>query len=352
MAAEINDGVERRTRDSSERAPDILQSPEGTPSYLQGSIQIGPDSVNLYASEDIWQDKPRPNDDYNIPGYEFSDAGLVAPIKLFCSIDTANPGIDWYPDRDEAVLRADRATLESGATIAFLAQNLTERLRQEREQFTLQGNAVITPRGEAIVILGERGSGKTSITVELCQGFDCQFYANGQLVLGRSGGEARVSSGSQKLYVRRNQLADQTNRYVELSESAVSVFDQKVIIPHEDLGISAAKGEFKIAGLVVVHLDATGQAETAAIKKEPTNLMDNLFLAEKLQRQITGVSTPLIDAGGKLVALSPSFATDETRRNCVNFINSLYEEVQIYEVSGSNVTQMSRAISAIAEGRR
>lgn len=332
-------------------APEILYSPEGKLCYLQGRITVSSDSVCIYGPEGILDSLIDSSEDFNIPGFEYHDDKVPTPQKIFCEISEESPGIKWYPEHREAIIKCDQDTLQHTAAIPFLAQNITEFARQEKSHFTVQANTVITPKNEAIVVLGERGSGKTNLTLELCQNFDCRFYANGQVILGMLNNEPYVLNGAKQVLVRKNQLPELIAEYVAYSETAVSAFDEKVIARYEDFGIDHVDGQFKIGKIAVVHLDALGKAETIVRKKHQNSIMDNLFLAEKLQRQISGISTPLLDVSGNLIALSPSYATELTKTNCVRFIHSLYNMVEIYEVSGSDIKHLSNAILATANGR-
>ncbi|MBK3589607.1 hypothetical protein JHN49_40555, partial [Streptomyces sp. MBT57] len=53
------------------------------------------------------------------------------------------------------------------ATLAYTTYTALERARQERHMLTLHANAVVTPNGRGVLLLGNKGAGKTSVTLAL-----------------------------------------------------------------------------------------------------------------------------------------------------------------------------------------
>ncbi|MFD9602867.1 hypothetical protein [Streptomyces sp. NPDC059970] len=53
------------------------------------------------------------------------------------------------------------------ATLAYTTYTALERARQERQMLTLHANAAVTPSGHGVLLLGNKGAGKTSVTLAL-----------------------------------------------------------------------------------------------------------------------------------------------------------------------------------------
>ncbi|MFE0680623.1 hypothetical protein ACFW17_07435 [Streptomyces sp. NPDC058961] len=87
------------------------------------------------------------------------DCPLVA-----VSYTDAEPAVTAHGSTVRMSLPRDAAR---SVTLAYATYTALERARQQRQMLTLHANAVITPSGRGLLMLGSKGAGKTNVTLAL-----------------------------------------------------------------------------------------------------------------------------------------------------------------------------------------
>ncbi|RDG33975.1 phosphoenolpyruvate carboxykinase (ATP) [Streptomyces corynorhini] len=163
-------------------------------------------------------------------------------------------------------------------TLAYATYTVLERARQEQRMLTLHANAVITPDGRGVLLLGNKGAGKTSVTLAL--GALGWTHAGDDLtVLAELGDELMVLPGRPTAAVRPS---DPTLWQAPKPVVALTPF-ARVPVPLARV--------FRLT----VHPGVPHAQTTAAT---PFSANEQLRLHEALARYVSGLPTPLTGPNG------------------------------------------------------
>lgn len=209
-------------------------------------------------------------------------------------------------------------------TIFYLAELAAEQKRQLHGGALLHAAGVYLPRSErGILILGEKGSGKTSTAIGLCVSAEGQLIGNDQVILASSGEEVRLLDGSKDIHIRRTAaIQDPTlMSLVTFTDQNKPNWDNKKTISPVQAGIDEARFAPKITDVIQVIIDRT--LKTTTVLREQRDTQTLLFIAEKISRHIRGVATPILNNNGVFDAFSPSLDTPETAAKRQALVNTI-----------------------------
>lgn len=245
-------------------------------------------------------------------------------------------------DNKTLEIKGSSKDILEAATIPFRAHFMLEPQRQKNSIFTSQGAGVSKQR-KAVLLMGKRGSGKTSITLELCRKYNYNLIGNDLILLGLKKDEGYLFGGTKVFSLRFTTVkyynAD-LQKYLkkEAQKEAQDEWINKVDVYPEDLRISVEKESTKIIKAFYVHLENNKSAPLyiKKIENKETTYMGRLFLYEALSRYIRGVCIPVIYGSQFYIGdYLPSLDKSEYHRNRVKFINWLMENLGFYYISGS-----------------
>jgi hypothetical protein len=238
-----------------------------------------------------------------------------------------------HHDGDQVVCVARKDHLEFVApaeqydkcdTIFYLGELAAEQKRQLHGGAMLHAAGVYLPQSErGILILGEKGSGKTSTVVGLCIGAEGQLVGNDQVILASSGKAMRLLDGSKDIQIRRTAaIQDPTlMSLVTFTDQEKPNWDNKKIISPAQAGIDKAQLAPQVTDIIQVVIDRTLETTTVLRERRDTQML--LFIAEKISRHIRGVATPIMNNDGVFDAFSPSLDTPETAANRQALVNTM-----------------------------
>jgi hypothetical protein len=173
-------------------------------------------------------------------------------------------------------------------TLPYLVYTILERVRQERGMCTMHGAAAIAPSGEAVLLLGDKGAGKTSVLSSLvARGF---IPAGDDLVVLKNGNQLSVLAG--------NRISQQRRLGTE-----AGFYESKTSIDLDRNGF--LQSEATIREVVRVNVHALNQ-QTAITSVDAARGREALRLHENLGRYIHGVPTPFLMRGGVPIISLPS----------------------------------------------
>jgi hypothetical protein len=172
----------------------------------------------------------------------------------------------------ERVLVYLPAPVVTSVTLAYVTYTAAERARQQRGMITTHASAVTTPEGRGVVLLGDKGSGKTDTALAMAaKGY--LPLGDDLIVLATCPERLEVWAGKQIATVRQ--------------PGAVLGYENKAAV---HLGQPATP----VAGVaLVVRIGIHPAAQRAMVAGTPLSVGERLRLAENLARYITGTPTPL-----------------------------------------------------------
>ena len=209
-------------------------------------------------------------------------------------------------------------------TIFYLAELAAEQKRQLHGGAMLHAAGVYLPGSErGILILGEKGSGKTSIAIGLCMGAEGQLVGNDQVVLASYDKSVQLLDGSKDIHIRRTAaIQDPTlMSLATFTDKEKPNWDNKKTVSPEQAGIKEAQFAPKVTDVIQVIIDRTLEKTTVLRERRDTQTL--LFITEKISRHIRGVATPILNNDGVFDAFSPSLDTPETAANRAALVNTI-----------------------------
>ncbi|WP_055472120.1 hypothetical protein, partial [Streptomyces pathocidini] len=190
---------------------------------------------------------------------------------LLVEVTQGPPGVEAV-DATTVRLRLTRRGAAS-ATLGYATYTALERARQQQQLTTVHASAVCAPHGQAVLVLGNKGAGKTSTVLALAaRGWT--HLGDDLVVLGEREGAVTVLPGKRTAAVRPADpaLGDAPKPVVELRPLR---------------GAPAPLGRIV---RVTVHSRVT---EARLIPATPFSGNEYLRLHENLARYISGIPTPL-----------------------------------------------------------
>lgn len=224
------------------------------------------------------------------------------------------------------------------STIPFRAHFMLEPQRQEDSIFTTQG-AGASKQGKTVLIMGKRGSGKSSITLELCRKYNYNLIGNDLVLVGLKKNQGYLFGGS-KVFTLRFTTVKHYNTDLQrfFKKKNQDEWTNKVRVYPKDLEISVEKEHPKIINAFYVHLEDNKSAPLyiRRIGDKETSYMGRLFLYEELSRYIRGACIPIVLGSQFYIGdYLPSLDKPKYHRNRVKFIDWLINDLRFYYISGS-----------------
>ena len=179
----------------------------------------------------------------------------------------------------------------SGQTIFYLGYPLMEVQRQGNQSATIHASCVAI-EGRGILLLGESGSGKTTVAIKLCRNADARLYANDLAIVGMDGKGLYCSGGTKFLHLRLESVSRSIPDLIRLfAESDEDSWLHKIIIEPEKLGIESGPAKCRIKSVYRVHVDETKRNLHVSSSDD---MSARLNLNENLTRYIRNTTTTIL----------------------------------------------------------
>lgn len=235
-------------------------------------------------------------------------------------------------------IRGPLKDMVEAATIPFRAHFMLEQQLQKNSIFTTQG-AGISKNGRAVLLMGKRGAGKTSITLELCRKYNYKLIGNDLVLVGFKKNQGYFLGGA-KVFTLRFTTVKYYNTDLQrfFKKDHPNEWTNKVRLLPNDLGISIEKKRPKIIKVFYIHLlnDKFAPLYIQRIGGKEASYMGRLYLYEELSRYIRGTCIPLVYGSQFYIgSYLPSLDKPEYHRNRVKFIDWIMDDVGFYFISGS-----------------
>jgi hypothetical protein len=178
-------------------------------------------------------------------------------------LDSATYETSYDATADVFIFRAPWAEVRSSTLIPVWLHLLAELVRQRRGEYLLHASAVERD-GDAIVLVGEEGAGKTTCALDLCRQHGFRLYANNRLKIALVDGQLRLLKGDAVFRLRYSsvrkydeQLAE---RFFGSGPGEQPAWECKLEVEPGVLGIEVASPTPRVAALVMIRLDAESGA--------------------------------------------------------------------------------------------
>lgn len=229
--------------------------------------------------------------------------------------------------------------------LPYLFYNLAERTRQEKFGLLTAHAAAVSKDGKGILILGDKGSGKTSLMLALCLTQGYEMIGNDSVILGTQD-KPSVMAGSRQINVRLPvakklslPLKEESRRKDQIDYEIKSSF-----LP-EELGIKASASSNPISSVVRINIHSDNPEFVAA--NVPSPEIEALRLSENFSRYIRGIPTPLELSNEGIRGYFPDLDTPELTEKRNDLVNALLTQTPYLYVAGNDPTYTARQLDEI-----
>lgn len=193
-------------------------------------------------------------------------------------------------------------------------------------------SACISKNGKATLLIGEAGSGKTSLAVNLCNDYGYSLVSNDMTLIGSEKNKIYVYAGTKFLNLRY--LSVESNmpflKYLFNNENNDS-WTNKISIMASDIGINEEYETLPIENILFIHVDN----RTSLKISNGNSWRNNFLLYQNTSSHIRGSAATFIDKKGYPIAYIPPFETKETYDKRIKLLNLINENPNYYYISGS-----------------
>lgn len=274
-----------------------------------------------------------------IPEYRCLKAKAKSDYSIIYIKDKI-PSARMLNDNKTLEIKGPLKDILESSTIPFRAHFMLEQRMQKDSIFTIQGGGV-SKNGRAVLLMGKRGAGKTSITLELCRKYNYKLIGNDLVLVGFKKNKGYFFGGA-KVFILRFTTVKYYNTDLQkfFKKDHPNEWTNKVKLLPKDLGISIEKKHPKIIKVFYIHL-LNNESAPLYIQKiggKETSYMGRLYLYEELSRYIRGVCIPIIYGSQFYIGdYLPSLDKPEYHRKRVRLIDLIIDEIGFYFISGSMV---------------
>lgn len=234
------------------------------------------------------------------------------------------------------------------ANLPHLLYTLGESPRQhELESVTMHAAALAAPNNKGILVLGDKGRGKTSLTIQLGMQYSYRLIGNNLVIACRDGSEINLLTGTKSLVARVAALKDVPALSRFTFEIQGSGHEQKKTFKPEELGILRQTDKTPLSTVIRVHIHPS---EPHAAIATPINdhVTERLRLFENFSRYIRGVSTPLILNDESVSGFIPSLDEPHLSMMRSELIENMLK-LNFRYVSGNSVEAVAEKVNEIVE---
>lgn len=226
--------------------------------------------------------------------------------------------------------------------IPHICYCLSERYRQEYlKQVSIHACAV-EKDGKGILILGDKGTGKTNLLIALCMNHAYRFIGNDIVVIG-GGEKLTLVFGNQQINVRVETIRNLNPLFsarINLDDLN-NGYETKKSYSTEELGINNCNHEVVLSHIVRINTHITnGDYKETPILSLPT---EALRLNENMSRYIRGMTTPLmLSESGSIKGYFPSQDNSELCNFRNNLVERFLNEVPFTYISGDESSNIAK----------
>lgn len=295
-----------------------------------------------------------------LPYFEDRKVGYVNDIpgwRLEYSQIESNPSIIYFPseetqfyydqDARSLIIRGRPQDFQDGQVLTYISFWLTEGERQKDSSFTLHSSALAV-EDKGILLIGDRGSGKTSIALGLLERYNGELISNDLSIIRYDKDKDLVflEDGSKIIRLR---LTSVKSRFPDLlhffPDHSQPSWTTKILLKAEELAVKVASEPKQLAGVFTIHLDSANEEPLTIRRMSGIEVQFELY--ENLSRIIRGSAISVFGADKSILGYMPSLDSQPIHQNRVDLINYLVKKKGIWHVSGGNLDEVCKAISSI-----
>ncbi len=218
-------------------------------------------------------------------------------------------------------------------TVPYFIHYILESERAKKGKAIVHA-AAVSKNGKGVLILGKQGSGKTSITLELCRKHGYSLVGNDLVLIGLKKGKVYLYGGTKVFRVRATTIKN----YNEDLEKFFRTDDNDewtriALVEPEKIQVLKEKSTVPIQAIYYVHLYPP---DHGFIAKEVGRLFSQIYLYQIFSEYIRGSAIiPLIGKDLKFSGYIPSLDTKDTFEKRIRLINWIINNKNYKYIAGN-----------------
>lgn len=316
------------------------------PSY-RCSVHIHRHSVDIYSETKNFLPFFVGNEDmdyvHDIPGWRIKFEPEEGRSRIVYKY-SQKPVLFFDSPNKTMFISTPESDVKDGQVLAYLSYWLSEKERQEESSFSLH-SAAVSIKKKGVLIIGDRGAGKTTTVMALAERYDAKLISNDLTIVSYDGLSKKVvlENGSKKIRLRlRSILARFPKLLDKFQDRNGQAWTTKVLVDPKVLGIQVETDPIELSQAFFIHVSNVEGEATVLTKAGGISPQFELY--ENLSRIIRGTAISLFDSNGKILGYVPSLESEETHNNKANFLNHLLSEKGVYSLAGGNLDQICQVI--------
>lgn len=288
-----------------------------------------------------------------IPGWRCATKKAKTKYSIIY-IPSKRSNLIYSGSRLSVKVYGEQEYFNDGQTIAYLVYSLLEVDRQKNNETTVHLTAC-SKNGEGIILLGERGAGKTSILLALCRKYGYKVIANDLALLSfdKKRNHIFINDGT-KIFGLRHTAAKMHHpdllRF--FPEKIKDSWTTKSFILPQEINVFVENKKTIINKVFFCHLHANKEEKFFEGKMLGSWIKVNLY--ENLSRYIRGSSLiPFLGGiGDNSIGYIPPLDQLKFHQQRVTLINYLVNDLGIIHISGGNLQEMCDFIDNKTFGKK
>ena len=256
---------------------------------------------------------------------EFYDAKIVSKVKRLTDDDYV---IVYYNIKDKScpiIINGNKMIINypfeelNESIILYLASHFLEK------QFGQMGicschSACVTKDGNATLILGDAGAGKTSLAYKLCQSRGYKLISNDMTLIGMSSDKIIAFAGTKFINLRLLSVKQNMPELLPLfNNDNIDGWINKISVIARDIGIEEEYNPTIIENIIYLRIDNREKL----IISNGDSWRNNFLLYQNTSSHIRGSAATFINKKGYPIGYIPPMETQETYKKRVELLNEI-----------------------------
>lgn len=227
--------------------------------------------------------------------------------------------------------------------LPYIVYTIAEKARQEiLNMSTLHAAAVATTDGRSLLILGDKGSGKTLLSLFFGLYCDLTLIGNDLVLAEDQQGQVFIRAGTQIFDVRQAVIRYYLPQFNSQYLSKGNPYEEKITLLPEEIGITIGQDTKGLSAVVRINIHPFN--DKTIIEKGARRIQEVLRLRENFARYIRGIVTPLVLDKETIDGNFPSMDSAELVRQRDDIIKTIINSNFIYAY-GSNPKDIANEIT-------
>lgn len=226
----------------------------------------------------------------------------------------------------------------------YIAYTLGEKVRSHKHQaVTFHAAAVSLDSENGLLILGDKGSGKTSLALTLAKRQGMSFVGNDLVLVANNVDSLGIMDGTKMVNTRFAVVENLFGGQFDYDPSGKHPYEDKVYIMPQDVGLKTQSQVARIQAVVRVNVHPVN--EGTKVEDGPRRTIEALRIYENAGRYIKGGVTPLILREAENFGYIPALEDRVTQQVRDEMINKMLD-LPFYYLTTNDITQGAQELIA------